>query len=171
MRFLPIAGMLTLFTVLWAVDEVQLHLKPGTWVLTATPLADSELPIPAELLEKLTPEQRARLEERVKARSADRTTITRRCLTSEQLRTGVPFPPYPSCTRTSIHSAGASIVLGLECGDPGLRREGTLRIQVLQAVSVSGEWNLHRVGQDRTPDLNYTFTANWRSSHCSDQRQ
>jgi Protein of unknown function (DUF3617) len=171
MRFLTITAMLTLSTVFWAVDKVQLQMKTGLWEVATTPTTDSELPLPAELLEKLTPEQRARLEERVKARSADQTTVRKRCVTSEQSRTGVPFLPYRSCTRTSINSVGGRIVLGFECADQRLKRKGTLRIQVLKTMSVRGEWNLRLGGQDRAPDLSYTFTANWRSSHCNVQEQ
>lgn len=169
MRFLRIAGMLTLSIVLWGVDKVQLHLKTGLWEVTTTRSTDSELPIPAELLEKLTPEQRARLNERVKARSADRTTLTKRCVTLEQLRTGVPFLPYRSCRRTSIEPVAGSVVLGIECADQRMSHQGTLRIQVLQAMSVKGEWDPHSSGDARASDLPYTFTANWRSSHCRGQ--
>jgi hypothetical protein len=175
MQSLPIAGVLVLAlsAVLWAADKVQLRLKTGVWDVTTAVITDKGLPVPAAILEKLTPEQRARLEERMKARSAERTTgtVSQRCVTSEELRSGVPFLPYRSCTRKSIDSAAGMITLGIECTDQAVRREGTLRIQRLEAGFVKGEWTIHSNGEDHAKDLTYGFTASWRGSGCGRQEK
>jgi hypothetical protein len=53
--------------------EVQvqpLNIKPGLWETTMTIRTAGQLPMAAELLNKLTPEQRAEFEARMQARSA-----------------------------------------------------------------------------------------------------
>src|SRR6266568_18776 len=47
-----------------------LNVKPGLWETTATYKTSGAPPIPPETLAKLTPQQQARLEERMKANSA-----------------------------------------------------------------------------------------------------
>src|SRR5882724_1490051 len=55
----------------WAGGKFQpLDVKTGLWETTTTNTHSGEMPLPAELLDRLTPEQRARMEARMKANSA-----------------------------------------------------------------------------------------------------
>jgi hypothetical protein len=94
MRLIPLLALVTLSTATGAADKVRpLNVKLGLWEVTTTVMASEEIPIPAGLLEKLTPEQRARVEERIEARSSQAAKVTRRkfCLTGEQLNKGPIF--------------------------------------------------------------------------------
>lgn len=66
----------------WAADRIQpLNVKLGLWEMTITTKNSGQMPVPPELLSKLTSEQRARLEERMKAQSSgDSKTRTYRFL-------------------------------------------------------------------------------------------
>jgi len=64
-----------------AADNVQpLNVKAGLWEVTTTGASSKDVVLPAALLEKLSSEQRARIEERIKASRSDtaKTTIKKR---------------------------------------------------------------------------------------------
>ena len=66
-----IGAVITLSLALSAADKTQpLNLELGLWQMTYTIDRGSAVSIPPELLAKLTPEQRARTEARLKARAA-----------------------------------------------------------------------------------------------------
>lgn len=82
----------TSFVVLWAADRVQpMDVKAGLWEVTKTTATSGQ--IPAGLLGKLTPEQRARLEERMNARSvqSQKPITYKTCVTQEQINKGFSF--------------------------------------------------------------------------------
>jgi hypothetical protein len=61
------------------------HAKPGAWEMTFTTTTAGSL-VPADVLAKMPPEQRAKFEQAMKARSAKPTThVSKECLTQEDL--------------------------------------------------------------------------------------
>src|SRR5690348_14518665 len=64
-----------------------MNVKPGLWETTTTITVAGEMPIPAEVLNRLTPEQRARMEARMKANSSGHTNTNthKSCVTKEDL--------------------------------------------------------------------------------------
>ena len=64
-----------------------LNVKPGFWESTRTWTTSGQMPIPAGMLDRLTPEQRARFEERIKANSSAKTHTDddKHCVTKEDL--------------------------------------------------------------------------------------
>src|SRR5689334_10995600 len=80
--------------VLWGADKYQpLNVKLGLWETTSTITTKGQVPVSDEMLSRLTPEQRARVEERMKAQAGDRTTTHtyKSCLTKEKLERGSGF--------------------------------------------------------------------------------
>src|SRR5215471_1665648 len=97
-------GMLIFALTAFAADKMQrLNVKTGLWEVTTTMSTQGETPVPAELLQRLTPEQRARMEARMKAQPAgrSRTTTEKNCLTEEDLAKGDSFSKNPNqeCTQ------------------------------------------------------------------------
>lgn len=90
MRPLPIAGILALSAILCAEDKARLSLKTGLWEITSTVATNEELPVPAAILEKLTPERRARLEQRMKA-DGTTTRVREQCVISSNSTPGSPY--------------------------------------------------------------------------------
>ena len=55
---------------LWATDKYEpLNVKTGLWEVTTTVSTSGQMPIPPDLLAKLTPEQRAKFEQQMSGRS------------------------------------------------------------------------------------------------------
>lgn len=127
MRLIPILAIVTLSVALRAADKEQpLNVKIGLWEVTTTVTTSEEIPIPAGLLEKLTPEQRARAEECMKARSSDPPTAVKRkyCLTREQLNIGATFGhDRKSCTRSILASTSDRLEMRIECATQPQQKE------------------------------------------------
>jgi len=66
-----------------ALKVQPLNVKPGLWESTRTINRAGQMPIPAEMLNRLSPEQRARMEERMNAHSAAHSSTSSRkhCVT------------------------------------------------------------------------------------------
>jgi uncharacterized protein DUF3617 len=177
MRLIPLVAMLTLSTALTAVDKVQsLKVKVGLWEVTTTVMANTEMPIPAGLLEKLTPEQRARVQERMTSRSPDappRVTTRRYCLTEQQLKKGPTFDQDgKSCRQRSLTSSDRKVDMHvvdiqMECFDHDIKRDETLRIEALSSESVKGFLRFSATDTDHDPNSIATFIARWIGSSCS----
>src|SRR5579862_2888392 len=77
----------TLVAAAWAADTTPLNVKTGEWEVTTSTESSGQLPIPEEMLNKLTPEQRARMEAAMKARGAGgpRTSVRKNCVKKEDL--------------------------------------------------------------------------------------
>ena len=158
-----------------AADKVQpLNVKVGLWELTTAITTGGDLPIPAGLLEKLTPEQRARVEERMKARSSDSTSVSTRkhCLTREQLEKGATFgEDRKSCTRTVVTSTSNKLEMQITCvsQSQNMKSEGTVQVEAIDTERVKGSVRL-TVSGDRAADSTSTFTATWIGPICSPPR-
>lgn len=169
MRIAAISGLLLLASIaMWAGNQRQpLHVKLGLWEVTKIATASDELPIPAALLEKLSPEQRARLEERLNAQSTEtaKKTVTKYCLTAQQLKGGIPFDQeHKSCQQTVVRSSAARIEIRTRCTDKERASHGILEIEALSAENVKGTvQSLPGGGRG----ANSSFTAKWISSSCA----
>jgi hypothetical protein len=170
--FLPLV--LSLPFAMRAADKVEpLNIRVGLWEVTTTVTASGEMPIPAVLLDKLTPEQRARVEERMNARKSDpaRTTIAKKCLTRQQLIHGIPFrPDRKSCTWTVFTSTRSQLEMRAECFDESSRSNGMVQIDALDSESVKGSVQFSSTSGNRVTSWS-TFTARWIAPLCSSRRK
>ena len=73
----PLAG--------WAVDPVPMDVKLGLWETTMTNQTDISSMIPPEVLARLTPEQRAKMEAAMQGRGGARTSTTKHCVTKDTI--------------------------------------------------------------------------------------
>ncbi len=162
--------MITVCASLWAAHKVTpLNVKTGLWEVTTTNSPNNDVMLPAALLEKLTPEERARVEERIKARKADpqKTTTTRLCLTRKEVERGLPFRPVgKSCTWTALTSTSSEVEMRGECLDQGVKTERTLRIEALGREEATGWVQFSTKGDNATFSFTSTFKAKWMGQLC-----
>jgi uncharacterized protein DUF3617 len=155
----------------WTKDKVvPLNVKLGQWKVVTKTTSSGEMPFPPEALERLTPEQRARLQERMKANSGEKTrTITdENCLTREQLDEGATFgTKRPECVRTVISSSSSKTAMKLACEQSGIKGNGTFEVEALNTESVKGSSQITASGGGHIFNSNSTFTATWMGPTCS----
>jgi len=173
MRTNIIVGLIFITSLaVWAADKVQpLNVKVGLWDVTTTATTSGEISIPAGLLEKLTPQQRARVEERTNARTSEASRVTTRkyCLTRERLDQGVTFgEDRRSCTRSVVASTRNKLEMRIECvrQSQDMKSEGTVQVETIDSEKVKGSVRL-TVSGDRAAVSTSTFTARWIGPICT----
>jgi hypothetical protein len=169
-----LAAVILTSSTLWAGDKLQpLDVKMGLWETSMTH-ATAGIPqmpqIPPEALAKLTPEQRARMEEMMKNRSgASGTTTTKSCITKEKLEKNMAFrDERTQCTRTVVSSSGSGFEMKLHCGEKDSTSDGTFKLDVINSESVKGAFHMVVSGGDHTMNIDNTFTGRYLGPACGD---
>jgi hypothetical protein len=120
-------------------------------------------------LEKLTPEPRDRIQDRIEARKSEsgKTTIKKQCLTRKHLEHGIPFSPdLKSCTLTVLTSTSSKVDLHMECLEKGVKYDGILQIEALSSENVEGSIRFSATGGDNATNSASTFPARWIGPFC-----
>src|SRR5579862_1851315 len=158
-----------------AADKVQpLDVKLGLWEVTATVTTSGQMPVPADLLARWTPEQRARVEDRLKAQSSGstKTTTRRHCVTREDLDKGTSFgEDRKSCTRTVVSSSKSQLEMRLECEDQGMKSVGRFQVEAIDSENVKGSIHLTASSGDHTMNSGSNLTGKWIGAVCGEARR
>jgi len=150
-----------------------LNIKPGLWESTRTIKTAGEMPIPAELMNRLTPEQRARMEERMKARSAghSNTTTEKHCVTKEDLeKDRLKMAEAKECTTTVLNSTSTSVKAKLVCDTQGMHATGNLELLASDPEHLNGSYHSTVNGNGHTMNVEGTWTSKWLGASCGDAK-
>jgi hypothetical protein len=150
-----------------------LNIKPGLWESTRTIKTAGEMPIPAELLNRLTPEQRTRMEERMKARSAGRanTTTERHCVTKDDLEQDrLKLAEAKECTTTVLNSTSTSVRAKLVCDTGGMHATGNLELIAADPEHLNGSYHSTMNADGHTMNVEGSWTSKWLGASCGDTR-
>jgi hypothetical protein len=152
----------------WAAENLTpLDVKLGYWETTVTTVRTGAQTVPPELLEKMTPEQRARLEERLKASQGPQTHVTKRCVTKEDLNKSFgAYVENPACKRTIVTSTSSRQEFQIECTERGMASTGTVRVEAIDSEHITGKTKMStsRSGQPITIDM--TISSKWLDATC-----
>jgi hypothetical protein len=149
----------------------SLNIKPGLWESTRTMKRTGEMPIPTEMLNRLTPEQRARMEERMKANSGGHTsTVTEKhCITREDLeRDRLKIAEAKECTTTVVNSTSTNLKGKMVCETAGMHSTGTLELVAVDPEHINGSYHSTVDGNDHSMNFEGTWTSKWLGSSCGD---
>jgi hypothetical protein len=149
----------------------SLNIKPGLWESTRTIKRTGEMPIPTELLNRLTPEQRARMEERMKANSGGHTSTEteKHCVTREDLeRDRLKIAEAKECTTTVVNSTSTNLRGKIVCETAGMHATGMLELVAADREHVNGSYHSTVDGNDHTMKLEGTWTSKWLGASCGD---
>ena len=149
--------------------QQSLNIKPGLWESTRTIKRTGALPIPAEMLNRLTPEQRARMEERMKANSAAHTNTTteQHCVTKEDLEQGrLKLAEANECTTTVLNSTSTSVKARIVCDQEGMHATGALELVAADPEHLNGSYHSAANADGHTMNVESTWTSKWLGSSC-----
>jgi uncharacterized protein DUF3617 len=143
-----------------------LNVKPGLWEKTLTVTRTGALPIPPEMLNRLTPEQRARMEERMKANSAAHTSTNteRSCITREDLEKPLTFDNQ--CTWTILESSSTKARGNVSCEAQGMKMTGNGEFAAPDPEHMKGSVHTTSTGSGQTMNIDATFTSKWVTASC-----
>jgi hypothetical protein len=158
----------------WAADTTPLNVKTGEWETTMSGESAGQLPIPQEMLDKMAPEQRARMEAAMKARGGQgpRTTVRKSCLRKERLDN--PFgsdEDRKSCKQTIVTSSAAKQEIHMECETGGGKQVGTFKLEAVDSGTVKGSMQMTASSGARAMNINYNFSAKWLGPVCSESHK
>ena len=156
----------------WAQAKFQpLNVKTGLWESTSTSTTVGQMPVPADLLAKLSPEQRAKFEARMKANSAPKTrTFTKKnCETKEKLAEQ-PFSNQEECKQTIVTSSSTRAEIKMSCQYGDVKSTGTMNIEALSPESVKGSGQMTSNGNGHMMTVNTNFSAKWLGPSCGDAK-
>ncbi len=157
----------TACSAIWAADYRPLDVKTGQWESTMTGQTSGMPPIPDEVLSRMTPEQRARMQAAMQARGA-KTTVNKSCLTKDKL--DKPFDlgdqNTKTCTRTLVTSSGSRQEIRIDCNREGMKSTGTVKVEALNSENIKGSMAMAVTNGEHTMNMNYNFSAKWVSPAC-----
>ncbi|HKS74381.1 MAG TPA: DUF3617 domain-containing protein [Terriglobales bacterium] len=157
---------------LWAADKIQpLNVKLGLWETTVVTETSGTPPIPPDMLAKMTPEQKARMEAMIKQRQGEgpKTQTIKKCVTKEDMdKPDFMGKDDPQCTKTVVTSTSRKLEGKMECTHGGGKQSGTFLIEASDPSNVKGETHMVMSGNGNTMTANAHFTSKWVGANCGD---
>jgi len=150
-----------------AVKFQPLNVKTGLWQNTMTTALAGQMVIPPERLANLTPEQRARVEAAMNARSGQgaKTTTYQSCITKDELQK-TPFRDKKNCTETLISSSNTQAEVKLACTMEGVDGSGEMQIHAASDESIVGSGHGTVTMQGRTMNTSWKLIGKWMGESC-----
>lgn len=148
-----------------------LNVRLGLWEMTTSMQRTGQMGLPPDMLAKLTPEQRARYEERLKAQgaNANRTTTRKNCVTKEKMEKHSMFDDNRAeCKRTVVTSTGSRMEVHAECDKQGVKMTVAVVAEALDPENIKGTMHVTTSGGEHTMEMNNTFTGKWIGAACGD---
>jgi hypothetical protein len=153
-----------------AADDVtpMLSMKLGLWENTVTIQSPGVPGLSEDMLAKIPPEQRAKMEAAMKGAMGPHTS--KNCVTAETLKEARGFGDQPknsSCKRTITSSSPRSLEFHMECNSGGSKTVTDGHFQVVDSVILKGEMNGTTTTPDgRTMPSKITISGKWLGSDC-----
>lgn len=169
---LAMAGAGCLLIPLMAASAEQLNVKPGLWEITSTTKMSGLPPLPKELMDKMTPAQRARMAAEAKASAAEAPTVEtdRECVTQKDLEHPFNSADRESCKQTIVVATRTTQEARIVCGGEH-KGTGTLRISTPTPETMSGVIDL-KLGEG--PDamiIEGQLKGRWLGADCGDEAE
>lgn len=151
-----------------------LDIKLGLWetIPAATDNAASAamrmMSLPDDQLAKLTPEQRAALQQRMAAASAAQQKPHKFCVTEETRQKGIASDRTQShCTRTVVGATAQMLEVHLACTGE-MAATGVIRVTVADAatMNVTTDMTVSRGGQEHS--MHIATQSHWVGDDCGD---
>lgn len=145
-----------------------LNLKPGLWENTLTITTAGEIPIPAAMLSHMTPEQRARVEARMKARSAahSRTETNKKCVSKEDIENDDVGQLDKNCTYKITSSTSTEAKGTLSCQEQDMTANASMDVEAPDPEHMKGSSHGTMTGAGHTLNVDSQFSSKWLSSNC-----
>jgi len=162
----------TAFGAAFMLSSLSIHAEPldvklGLWETTST-TDMSGMPVPAEVLKSMPPENRARFEAAMKARQAagPKSHTEKTCLTKEDLNR--PFDKSDSdknCKNTTVSATRTHAEYKIECTGEDAHT-GMMRMEALSRESIKATMKMNAGNGAVTNEM----TLKWVAADCGDVR-
>jgi hypothetical protein len=161
-------GTMLLLVAMPVLAADSLAVKTGLWETTVT-TSMSGMSLPADVLAKMQPAQRAQMEQMMKqmGTGAPRTMKDKSCVTEKQLREGaftnVGNDADQRCKYTPVSASARHQELTFQCSNAGHSASGRMVVDATDSTHVQGTADV----KSESANLNIKFAAQWLSSSCA----
>ena len=154
----------------WAADAVPMDIKLGLWESTVTTQMSGMPALPPEMLSKLTPEQRAKMEAAMGRGAASPKTTTRHCVTKETLNQALSFGgnQQQTCKQTLVSSTATKQVVHVECNSGAMSSSGDLQFEAVNRETIKGSMVMNAGQGGRGMSTKMEFSSKWLGADCGD---
>jgi hypothetical protein len=167
MRYRLIA--LVLLSLLGSISAQAepLKVKPGLWE-TTTMIEKKGAKHPTNL-DKLTPEQRAKVEKELAARVKRETRTVKSCLREAQIKSGEAFTGNPhrgACSHKFQTQTASDVVASVECRGAN-KMVGTVKMHAADPEHMAGRIDMTYGASDKLQLLTHSeISARWLQADC-----
>jgi len=138
----------------------RLDIKLGLWKTTTLTETSGQPPIPQDVLDRLTPEQKAKMAEHMKESFAPKTVVGHHCVTQADLdKMTFAKPESKSCTSSNLRSTSRVQDANITCGNGAVKTTGTVHIEALDRQNLKGSFKMITTDGAHTMHMNSTCTA------------
>jgi len=150
---------------------ITLNLRPGLWEMTSTGEATGALPIPQEMLDRLPPDRRAKIEAAIAASRArvSQPRVFKQCITAESLKRGIEANDREvseGCHPTVVSSTASAMDVRVQCTNPRHSTSGTFHFETSSPEAVSGTVNMTISEGARSMTMKRVIAGKWLGADC-----
>jgi len=148
----------------------KLNVKLGLWEITSVSQVSGMPPMPKDLLDKMTPQQRAELEAEIKKETASgpRTDTDRECVTQEKIDRPFGTADDEECTHSVVTTTRTSQEIRLTCKGEH-KGSGVFHISTPTPETMTGDLDL-KVGDGKDVlTIRSQLKGRWIGPDCGDE--
>ena len=157
-------------TTLSAAGAEKLNVKLGLWEMTSLMRFSGVPPLPKDVLERMPPEQQAKMREDLKAASEEEPEpdVSSECITQEDLDRPFKSSSSEDCTQTIVRTTKTTQEIRMVCTGK-VKGSGLFRVTTPTPETMTGELDL-KAGEG--PDaftIKGTIKGRWLGADCGDE--
>jgi hypothetical protein len=155
-----------------ATAAEKLKVKLGLWEMTSSTETQGMPPLPKELLDKLSPEQRKKMEADIRAEQTKgpEKDTDRECITQRDLDRPLEPDNAKDCKHTIVSSTRTSQEVHIVCtgGMPG---SGSLKVSAPSPERMTGSMDLKLGEGAQVMTIRAQLQGRWLSSDCGEEAE
>ena len=155
---------------LTAAGAEKLNVKVGLWEITSLSRFSGMPPLPKEVLDKMTPQQRAEMEAKIKAAAAEEPEpeVSSECITQEDLEKPFNSANAEECTQTIVRTTRNTQEIRLVCSGK-TKGSGTFRVTSPTPETMTADLDL-KVGEGaNVMSITSKIKGRWLGADCGDE--
>jgi Protein of unknown function (DUF3617) len=162
--------MLAFVALACGADSIKLNVKPGLWEMSSVGQANGVPPISDDMLARLTPEQRARVQAAMQASmgSASKPKLFKECVTPEKLSQGFDLQQSKdsSCQRSVVSSTTTDFAIRAVCTRSEATTTMDAHFQLNGSEQVAGTVHVVTTHDGKTMTIDSSINGKWLGASC-----
>lgn len=159
-----------LLVAVTAGSAEKLNVKLGLWEMTSLTRMSGMPPLPKEVMDKMTPQQRAEMLARIKEAQAEEPEpdVSSECITQDDLEKPFASADTENCTQTIVRTTRNTQEIRLVCAGK-TKGSGLFRVTTPTPETMTGDLDL-KVGEGaEVMTISGKIKGRWLGADCGDE--